>query len=137
MASKPLAINGIRALQNLLPIIARGAMDETMRAAEDEAKRTTAFKNYTGRLRASIRGGIQDTSPTRITGVLTAGADDASSTPGWETPSRTYSVHVELGMARRPPHAFIAPTMRTIASQGLLGRALQHRFIGMLSKGTW
>ena len=108
--------------------MARAAMEHTCAQAEQEAKRTTAFKNYTGRLRASIAGGIQDVQPTAVIGVLTAGKKDAQpGRSGWETASEEYSVYVELGTSRRSPHAFIHPAMLDIGGKGLLGQDLRQR----------
>ena len=110
-------------------VMARDAMEYTCETAADEARRTTAFRNYTGRLRKSIKGGLYKTSGPGIVGVLTAGDDDASpGKQGWETPSRTYSVFVELGTAQRPPHAFVHPTVLEIGYRGVLSQALQRRF---------
>jgi len=111
-----------------MTVIARDAMDYTCNLAAEEARRTTAFRNYTGRLRASIKGGTRPSVSPIIMGALTAGTDDADpGRSGWETPSRVYSVFVELGTSRRSPHAFIRPAMIDIATRGELAQAMRRR----------
>ena len=117
---------GLQALQRDLQQMAERAMEVPMQEAEAQGKRTTAFQNYTGRLRRSIRAGLTKHTPDRIAGALTAGDNDAQpGRVGWETPSFEYAPLVELGTARRSPHAYIWPTMVSIAAQNILGRALQ------------
>ena len=119
----------LRALAQALPLMAEHAMEITMREAEDQGKRTTAFHNVTGRLRASIRAGLTKHTPERIAGALTAGDNDAQpGRTGWETPSYEYAPHVELGSAGRPPRSYIWSTMVYIAAQGVLERAMQAEF---------
>ena len=117
---------GLQALQRDLQQMAERAMEVTMQEAEAQGKRTTAFRNYTGRLRRSIRAGLTKHTPDRIAGALTAGDNDAQpGRAGWETPSYEYGPMVELGTSRRSPHPYIWPTMVSIAAQNILGRALQ------------
>ena len=119
----------LRALAHALPTMAEHAMEITMREAEDQGKRTTAFHNVTGRLRASIRAGLTKHTTERIAGALTAGDNDAEpGRAGWETPSFEYAPHIELGTSRRSPHPYIWPTMLYIAAQNVLGRALKAQF---------
>ena len=127
--AKSVAAKNLARLRRDMVIMARDAMEYTVEQGEQEAKRTTAFRNYTGRLRVSIRSGlIQATGPV-IIGVITAGKDDAQSgRSGWETPSREYSVYVELGTSKRPPHPFIHPAAVGVGARNLLGHALARRF---------
>ena len=123
------ALATLQALARALPGIAQAAMEETMRQAQDVGKRTTAFHNRTGRLRASIRAGVEVATTDRVVGVLTAGADDAQPGRGddWVAASREYAPALELGTGRSSPRPFIAPTMRQVLADGVLHRALaQH-----------
>ena len=104
-------------------------MEITMREAEDQGKRTTAFHNVTGRLRRSIRAGLTKHTRERIAGALTAGDNDAEpGRAGWETPSYEYAPMIELGTSRRPPRSYIWSTMLYIAAQGVLSKAIRAEF---------
>jgi len=120
----------LQALSRAIPAMSRQAMDVTMREAEAQGKRTTAFHDRTGRLRASIRAGILEETPTHVDGALTAGSQDASPGrgPDWEVPSYTYAPYIELGTSRHPPMPFIRPTMVTIGAQNILGKAVRDQW---------
>ena len=119
----------LRALAAALPALVAHAMESTMQEAQAQGRRTTAFHNVTGRLRASIRGGVLEENDRLVVGALTAGANDAQpGRTGWEMPSNEYGPLIELGTARRSPRPFIWPTMVYIAGQNVLGRSMRAEY---------
>lgn len=121
------------ALKNLdrwaaeIPKLLQKAVIFTMFQAEQEAKRTTAFHDRTGRLRNSIQGGLVSIQSKHIVGGLTAGKNDANPGRGaeWATASMEYAPYVELGTARMSPRPFLWPATQAVRNKRILERAVE------------
>ena len=128
--AKSTAIKNLTAWANKFPKMLVDAVNLTTLQAEQQAKRTTAFKDRTGRLRNSIQGGLVSIEGGQIVGALTAGKNDAAPGKGgyWVAASMEYAPHVEIGTSKMAPHAFIWPAMQSVRNKRILERAVKAQF---------
>ena len=136
MAGGPDALERLAALQGALPSLVEQAVEQAMQRGAAIARQTHAFHNITGRLRASIAGGIVEATGTHVQGAVSAGAEDADPAKGGDylNPSREYAPHIELGTARRPPRPFIHTAfVQAVTAERVLQDALEDGMRQVLS----